>query len=61
MHNEYDKLADALDAVAHEYRAIANNEMNDGCGSIDKVYDCVRNSRNLSNKSRKVRQFGALY
>lgn len=56
-------LAEALDDAANAYRKVANAELDKsyGGGSIDKIYDCVRNSRNLSNKSRKVRQFGSTY
>jgi hypothetical protein len=54
-------LADALTAASDAYRHVANEEMGKGYGSIDRVYDCVRNARNLSNKARKVQQFGSTY
>jgi hypothetical protein len=61
-----DRLADALDNAANAYRNVAKNELSNGTaraygGSIDKIYDCVRNSRNLSNKARKVRQFNSTF
>jgi hypothetical protein len=56
-----EKLADALILASDAYRNVANDQMGDAYGSIDKIYDCVRNSRNLSNKSRKVRQYGSVY
>jgi hypothetical protein len=55
-------LADALDTAANAYRTVAGAEMgNSYGGSIDRIYDCVRNSRNLQNKSRRVRQFNSVY
>ena len=58
---QMENLANLLQETADAYRSVANAEMQESYGSIDKIYDCVRNSRNLSNKARKVRQFGSTY
>lgn len=60
---EMQNLAAALMSASDAYRSVANAEMDKpySGGSIDRVYDCVRNSRNLSNKARRVQQFGSTY
>lgn len=54
-------LGEALDQAAQAYRNVAETEMNKGYGSIDKIYDCVRNSRNLANKSRRLSLYNSVY
>jgi hypothetical protein len=54
-------LTDALDAASNAYLDVAQAEMNSHTGSIHRVYDCVRNARYLSNKSRKVTLYGSVY
>ena len=61
MSDKMEKLAKALTEASDAYRDVAHDEMISGYGSMDKVYDCVRNARNLQNKAMRVTRFQSVY